>query len=481
MAIVIAALIGICIGMLLFSISQKLRLTSFQIIAKKIIHDADLKANSLTSDAESLYKKAKESLETQRQKTEQEMHRSQEKIDRKQQEIDKREKLLKSKEESFERRFDAREKELERIAGLTRIDARETLISDVEKECKALLLKKYQDAEDTALDAARDLIFLSISRISDKQITENAITVVSIPTDDLKAKLIGREGRNIKSFEQATGTTLIIDDAPNVIVISSFDPLRRHIAKRVLEELILDPRIHPARIEELVKKMDHSLANELIAIGESAASRANVQGLHVELLKVLGKLHFRSSLGQNVLDHSVEVSHLMGIIAAELQLNEQRARRIGLLHDIGKALDASSGKSHAVAGYYFALSYGEKEEVANGIGCHHDEMKAQTKEGSLCKPCDTLSATRPFARVDSFDSHFRRLENLETLAKEFSEVESAFVLQAGRELRVFVKPDTVDDLQATKLAHLLSKKIEERQPRSGKVQVTVIREKKVVV
>lgn len=473
----IAAFVGMCLGMLLFTLSQKLRLTSFQIIAKKIIADADLKAKAILDAVE----KEKQDGMRFTQKIEQEARHQQEKIDRKQSDIDKREKQLRAKEEAFDRKHDLREKELEKIAHLTRSDAREQLILDVEKECKSYLLKKYQEAEEMALDKARDLVFTSISRICDKQITENTITVLQVPTDDLKAKLIGREGRNIKSFEQATGTTLIIDDTPNAVVISSFDPLRRHIAKRVLEELFLDPRIHPMRIEELVKKMEHSLENELTAIGERASSRAQVHGLHGELLKVLGKLHFRSSMGQNVLDHSVEVSHLMGLVAAELQLNEERARRIGLLHDIGKALDASNGRSHAIAGYYFALNFGEKEEIANGIGCHHDEMAPQTKEGHLCKPCDSLSATRPFARIESFDKHFRRLESLETIAKEFSEVESAFVLQAGRELRVFVKPDAVDDLQATKLAHLLSKKIEERQPRSGKVQVTVIREKKVVV
>ncbi|MDB6081991.1 MAG: 2,3-cyclic-nucleotide 2-phosphodiesterase [Chlamydiia bacterium] len=472
--------IGACIGAGLFALSQKLRLTSFELMAKNLLDKAQTKAKELERVAEVNAHETEQKVALHKQKVEQELHHLEEKLERKQQEIDKREKQLKAKEESFEKRHDIKEKELQRIAQLSQEDARQEIYQALEKESNLLFLNKLQEIEAKVDHEAKRLIHTALSRLTDKQTIEGNITTVSIEAEEIKAKLIGREGRNIRTFEQATGVTLMIDDTPGVLVLSSFDPVRRHIAKHALQELITDSRIHPARIEEVVKKIEHSFENELIKIGETAAHRADVHGLHPEILRLLGRLHFRSSLGQNVLDHSVEVSHLMGIIAAELTLNESKARRIGLLHDIGKAIPAERGLSHAIAGQLFALKYGEKEEVANGIGCHHDEIAPTSMEAALCKPCDSISATRPGARTDNIEKHMRRLENLERIAKELPEVEAAYALQAGRELRVFVRPESVNDNEAAGLARLLAKKIEESHAYSGKIQVTVIREKKII-
>jgi ribonuclease Y len=296
----------------------------------------------------------------------------------------------------------------------------------------------------------------------------------------MKGRIIGREGRNIRTLERETGVNFIIDDTPGAVVLSGFDPVRLYIAKTALTELLADGRIHPTRIEEVVAKARETVKKKIWQYGEDAALRANLMNLHPELITLLGKLKFRFSYGQNVLEHSLEVSHILGMMAAELNLDVSLAKRIGLLHDIGKAVTHEVEGSHAIIGYDLALKYGESQKVANGIGCHHREMEPITVEGSLCGAADAMSASRPGARIEALEEYIKRQHKLEEIAMAFPGVDKAFSLQAGRELRLEVLPEMIDDDGAINLARDLSKKIEQEIHYNGKIKVTVIREKRVV-
>ena len=306
------------------------------------------------------------------------------------------------------------------------------------------------------------------------------MNTVSIPNDEMKGRIIGREGRNIRSLEQATGVNIIIDDTPGAIVLSGFDPIRLQVAKMALADLVHDGRIHPTRIEEVVEKAKLNIDKIIKKHGEDAALRAGIMNLHPDLIKLLGKLKFRYSYGQNVLDHSLEVAHLMGIMAAELGLDVNLAKRMGLLHDFGKAVSHEIEGPHAIIGHDLALKYGESAEVANGIGCHHGEMPSLTIEASLCSAADAISASRQGARSEFVEEYIKRLKKLEDLAHEFPGVEKAYAMQAGREVRVVVLPDQVDDDGIITLARDLTKRIESELNYPGKIKVTVIREKRIV-
>lgn len=374
--------------------------------------------------------------------------------------------------------------QLQSLAGMTTDDAKQTLFTRISHEMKeeyaSFLVKQKTEMDNEVERYATSLIATAINRLTLKTVSEVAAITVSLPNQEIKGRVIGREGRNIRILEQLTGVNFLLDDTPNAIVISGFDPVRKEIARVALKELIQDGRIHPTRIEEVVTASTEKVRNQIKSYGEDAALRAGSLSFHPELLRYLGELHFRFSYGQNVLDHSLEVSYLMGLMASELQLDTERAKRIGLLHDIGKAVSHEVEGTHALIGQQIALKYGESEEVANGIGCHHDEIVPLSIEGSLCSAADSISGGRPGARSENLEQYLRRSHKLEQLSKQFAGVEKAYAMHAGREVRVIVEPDQFDDASTVILARDIAKKIEKELSYPGKIKVTVIREKRAV-
>ncbi len=371
---------------------------------------------------------------------------------------------------------------LEEMAGLSASQAKELLLERVEVSVRQDAARLTQRLRTEMLDnmdkEATRVIATAIQRLAIPCVSEVAVTSVSLPSEEMKRRIIGREGRNIRALEQLIGVNFLIDDS--AVVISGFDPIRRHIAKTVLTELIHDGRIHPTRIEEIVRRTEKMIEKKIKETGEDAAVRAGVVHLHPHLANLLGKLHFRTSFGQNILEHSLEVSSILGLMASELGLDGALARRIGLLHDIGKAISHEKEGSHALVGYESALKYGEKEEVANGIGCHHDEMPPLTVEGSLCSAADAISGGRPGARNEAIEHYFKRLRKLEHISTQFEGVVKAYALQAGHEIRVMVEPDLMDDAAIVNLARNLAQRIEQELSYPGKIKVTVIREKRAI-
>lgn len=374
--------------------------------------------------------------------------------------------------------------DLETISGLSSTEAKEMLLSRLTNEAKIEaahhIRRIKKEAEEEAEKSAASIISTAINRLAVSCASEITVCTVAIPNEEMKGRIIGREGRNIRALERETGVNFIIDDTPGAVVLSGFDPIRKHIAKMTLTELVQDGRIHPTRIEEVVIKSTIALNKQIKQYGEDAALRAGAMNLHPDLMILLGKLKFRYSYGQNVLDHSLEVSHLMGVMAAEMGLDVRLAKRIGLLHDVGKAVTHEIEGSHALIGLDLALKYGESKEVANGIGCHHNEIPPQTVEADLCSAADAISASREGARIEAVEEYIKRLKKLEDLALEFPGVEKAYAMQAGREIRIVVLPEKVDDLGVSKLAKELTKRIEEELSYPGKIMVRVIREMRVI-
>ncbi len=374
--------------------------------------------------------------------------------------------------------------ELEKLAGLSATEAKdalmEQLINEAKKEAAFLSRRIKKEAEEEAERQARSILATAINRLAVACTSETTVCTVAIPNDEMKGRIIGREGRNIRSLEKATGINFVIDDTPGAVVLSGFDPIRKQIAKTALCELVQDGRIHPTRIEEAVQKATLNIQKQIKQLGEDAALRAGAMNLHPELILLLGKLKFRYSYGQNILDHSLEVSYLMGLMAAEIGLDVRLAKRIGLLHDVGKAVSHEIEGSHAIIGHDLALKFGESKEVANGIGCHHHEIPPMTIEGDLCSAADSISASRDGARIEAIEEYIKRLKKLEDMALEFKGIEKAYAMQAGREIRIIVLPDEVDDAGVAIIAKDLTKKIEEELNYPGKIKVTVIREKRIV-
>lgn len=374
--------------------------------------------------------------------------------------------------------------QLEHVAGLTTNEAKNLLLNEINQDVKQdaanLIRRTINEAKEQSDQEAARIIVTAINRLAVPCVTEATVNTVAIPNEEMKGRIIGREGRNIRALEHATGITCIIDDTPGAVVLSGFDPIRMHIAKLALTDLVQDGRIHPTSIEEAVAKAQHNIQRLIKKYGEDAAVRTGAINLNPEIITLLGKLKFRTSFGQNILDHSIEVSHLMGMMAAELGLDSRLAKRIGLLHDMGKAVSHEIEGTHALIGQDLALRYGESKEVANGIGCHHNEIEATTIEGSLCSAADAISASRQGARSEAVDEYVKRLRNLESLACGFPGVEKAYAMQAGREIRVVVLPDLIDDDGVITLARDLTKRIESDLRYPGKIKVTVIREKRFV-
>ncbi|NGX61373.1 MAG: Ribonuclease Y [Chlamydiae bacterium] len=496
-------------GILVFFLLHKVKTGGFEKLAKQIVDEAEKQAMAKLSESqlktqekEFAHRRFLDTLTNDQkiaqQKAEQKLEKREEKLDYHLSMVEKKLNFLEGKEGKLTRQSDEltrkqasleKEKEayfskIEKLSQMTCKEAKVLLLESLSQEVQTEIGKKtrriLQEAEEEAETSATRIITTALNRIAIPTVSDVAICTVPLPNQEIKGRVIGREGRNIRALEQATGVSFLVDDTPNTIVISGYDPVRKEIAKFALKELISDGRIHPSRIEEVVAKGEKAIEKQILQYGEDAAFQVGCPDLHPELLTLLGKLQFRFSFGQNVREHSLEVSHLMGIMASELNLDAPLAKRIGLLHDIGKALSHEHEGSHALLGYELALKHGEKPEVANGIGCHHEEMLPETLEASLCSAADKLSSGRPGARAPALAQYLKRSRKLEALSYQFAGVEKAYVLQAGRELRVLVEPDSLDDTATFQLARDLAKRIEKEMSYPGKIKVTVIREKRAV-
>ncbi|MGI6604077.1 MAG: ribonuclease Y [bacterium] len=502
-------LLSFCLAVLTFIMGYAARkyiaeakIASAEEAARKLLEEAEKEAEAKKREA---LLEAKEEIHRQRNELEREnrerrselqrlerrlvqreesLDRKVEAIEKKEEQLEKREKQIQVTQEKVEETYQAQVRELERISGLTSEEARALLLSNVENEIRhetALLIKNIEtEAKEEADKRARDIISQAIQRCAADHVAEATVSVVSLPNDEMKGRIIGREGRNIRALETMTGIDLIIDDTPEAVIISGFDPVRREVARIALEKLISDGRIHPARIEEMVEKAKKEVDTYIREEGEQATFETGVNGLNPELVKLLGRLRFRTSYGQNVLKHSIEVSHLAGIMAAELGADIGLCKRAGLLHDIGKAVDHQVEGPHVTIGADLAKKYNESPEIIHAIAAHHNDVEPNTVEAILVQAADALSAARPGARRETLEAYIKRLEKLEEIADSFEGVDKAYAIQAGREVRIMVKPEKIDDLAAVRLARDIVRRIEDELDYPGQIKVNVIRETRAV-
>ncbi len=478
------------------------KITSAEEDAKRIISEAEKQGESMKREAileakEDIHKQRKElekesrdrrsELQRQERKLEEKeesLEKNRKRIEQKEKELMEMEEKLQEKEEELNQLHQKQLSELERISGLTIQDAKEVLLNRVEEEMtkeKAKLIREAeQEAKEEADKKAREIITTAIQRCAVDHVAESTVSVVSLPNDEMKGRIIGREGRNIRTLETLTGIDLIIDDTPEAVILSGFDPIRREVARIALEKLVTDGRIHPARIEEMVEKANKEVEENIREEGEQAVLDVGVHKLHPELIKLLGRLKYRSSYGQNVLQHSIEVCHLAIIMANELGVDPVIARRAGLLHDIGKAVDHEMEGNHVAIGADLAKKYGEGPDVIHAIAAHHGDEDPQTLSATFVQTADAVSAARPGARRETLEAYIKRLEKLEELADSFESVDKAYAIQAGREIRIMVKPDKVEDTGSVSVARDIVKKIEDELEYPGQIKVTVIRETRAV-
>ena len=454
---------------------------------KEAILEAKEEAHRLRSDAERDARERRAEV----QRSERRLIQKEEALDRKIANIEKKEEsithkeqILINKEKELDEFIDRQTEELERISGYTAEEAKAILLSNMEKEIRhdaSIMIKEIESkAKEEADKKAKYIITGAIQRCAADHVAESTVSVVNLPNDEMKGRIIGREGRNIRTIETLTGVDLIIDDTPEAVILSGFDPVRREIARIALEKLIVDGRIHPARIEEMVEKAEKEVNAIIKEEGEQATFEVGIHNLHPELVKLLGRLRFRTSYGQNVLKHSVEVAHLAGLMAGELGLDVKLAKRAGLLHDIGKALDHEVEGTHVDIGIDVLRRYKESEAVINGMAAHHGDYEAKSMEAVLIAAADALSAARPGARRETLDAYIKRLEKLEEIANTTPGVEKSFAIQAGREIRIIAKPEDVNDEEIVFLAREISKKIEAELEYPGQIKVNVVRETRAI-
>lgn len=472
----------------------------------KIVSLQTQKTQADLSEKEQLLKKeamiaAKEALQVEQEKLNEEFRERRQEIARTEDKLAKREDMLEDKiqeatdkESQMQRKLDEllekedylaeivqkQTTELERIAGLSAEDAKKMLLEqlkhDLAQEQMQLIRENEAKIKEDALEKSKEILTTTMQRCMIDQVVESSVSVVALPSDEMKGRIIGREGRNIRTLETLTGVDLIIDDTPEAVVLSSFDPVRREIAKVALEKLITDGRIHPVRIEEMVEKAREEIEKKIYEEGENAALDMNIMGLNKELLKTLGRLYYRTSYGQNVLKHSLEVGHIAGMLAAELGANVYISKRAGLLHDIGKAVDQTQEGTHISLGVELARRFGEKEEIIHAIEAHHDDVTANTIEAVLVKMADAISAGRPGARRDTLEIYIKRLKKIEEIVNSYEGIKQSFAVQAGREVRVIVESERFDDLGSQKLARDVAKRIESEMEYPGQIRITVVRE-----
>ena len=507
--VLVSAGIGVAIGFFLRRLFAGKSVLAAEGQAKKILEEAEREAENKRREArlfakDELHRSRAEfeketksrrkellNLESRVMKKEQNLERKLGLLDKKERELKSRESDLSTRAQRLERRqkeldavLEEERRRLQKVAGLSRDEAKRILLSKLEDEIRrdaaALARRIEEEAKEKADKEARKIISLAIQRCAADHVSETTVTSVSLPNDEMKGRIIGREGRNIRAIEAATGVDIIIDDTPGAVALSGFDPIRKEIARITLERLIADGRIHPARIEEVAGKVKREMEETIREAGKQAALELGLDDLHPELVKLLGRLKFRTSYGQNVLGHSMEVARVMGIMAAELKLDIQAAKRIGLLHDIGKALDHEVEGAHAVIGAEFAKKYNETPEVVHAIAAHHNDVEPNSVLAVLAAAGDAISAARPGARSESLEAYIKRLENLEGIAASFRGVQQAYAIQAGREIRVIVEPDKIDDNTAVQMARSITKKVQEELDYPGQIKVVVIRETRAV-
>ena len=498
----ISLAIGIVAGMIIRKKIAESKIESAEQEAKRVVDLAKVEAENMRK--EEIFKAKEEIMNSRKeldqeikerrsevQKQETRMIQKEENLDRRSENLEKKEldleneyKGLENQKEEVNKIYEKQVEELQRIASLSKDEAREYLLNEMEKEItteKAKIIRELnQKAKEDANKNAKEIISYAVQKCAADHTSETTVSIVSLPSDEMKGRIIGREGRNIKALETLTGIDLIIDDTPEAVILSGFDPLRREVARIALEKLIDDGRIHPAKIEEMVEKAKEELNTIIREEGERAALETGVNNLHPDIIKLLGKLKYRTSYGQNVLSHSIEVSNLARIMAEELDLDAKRARRAGLLHDIGKALDHDMEGTHVQIGVDILKKYKENPLIINAVEAHHGDVEPQTLEAVLVQAADAISASRPGARRETLEAYIKRLESLETIADSFEGVEKSFAIQAGREVRIIVKPDKISDDQMTVLARDVSKRIEDEMDYPGQIKVNIIREKRVV-
>ena len=504
-AIIIAIIILIVIGFIqraMINKASKNRIESLQKEAEGVLEDANKESEALKKEvileAKEEAHKLRNDLEKESRERRSELQRLERRLLQREESLDKKSDLLEKKEEGLNDRvieieniengvkslYEEQRSELERISNLTTEEARKILLDQVNREVKheaAIMIKDVESkAKEESDKRAREIITNAIQRCAADHVSESTVYVVALPNDEMKGRIIGREGRNIRTLETLTGVDLIIDDTPEAVILSSFDPIRREVARIALEKLIVDGRIHPARIEEMVERAMKDVENDIKEEGEQATFETGVHGLHPEVIKLLGRLKYRTSYGQNVLKHSIEVAYLAGLMASELGLDVNLARRAGLLHDIGKGVDQEYEGPHALIGGDLAKKYHESPAVVNAISAHHGDVEMQTLEAVLVQAADAISAARPGARRETLEAYIKRLEKLEEIATSYEGVEKSYAIQAGREIRIMVKPDQVDDAGAVEMARNIVKNIEEQLEYPGQIKINVIRETRAV-